>query len=305
MEAKRKLFVVRHGETDLNEKDVLQGRIDCGLNATGVAQIQKLAKTSSFNSIKHIYSSPLKRATQSAEIIKQLSSLDLPIKTDKDLMVGERGLLTKEPNRFAKTQFYTSPILCHGESFRDVYNRTLMFLERISSDPSGDALVVTHGDVITTFRYYKDRMSTNNYGNWSDILDKFPPSDPRISQALNELKSEFGGISGEDNFLLSAFRDLSIDLSMMIGEQQIQKDKSAGKPALLISEKAKSKRFKRALEQAEATKQFASKQENFFLVRKYLDSVISNHPDIPSDRWDEIFQQYNPTDNGKVFELEI
>ena len=64
------LYMIRHGETDWNKVRRLQGRSDIPLNSEGI----RLAKVTS-DALKsvpftRIYTSPLKRARQTAEIIK-------------------------------------------------------------------------------------------------------------------------------------------------------------------------------------------------------------------------------------------
>ena len=66
-----KIFVIRHGETDLNKAKILQGQTEDGnLNEAGIAQahasLEFLPKD-----ISIIFASPLKRAKQTAEIIAQ------------------------------------------------------------------------------------------------------------------------------------------------------------------------------------------------------------------------------------------
>lgn len=63
------IVLVRHGETDWNREQVFRGRADAELNANGVEQAQFLAQRWSDREITAIYSSPLKRALDTAGII--------------------------------------------------------------------------------------------------------------------------------------------------------------------------------------------------------------------------------------------
>ncbi len=72
-----KLFLVRHGQTDLNKVRRYQGRIDVPLNETGTGQAQKLASRLACEQFDKIYSSPLSRAQQTAGIIHNGSSVDI------------------------------------------------------------------------------------------------------------------------------------------------------------------------------------------------------------------------------------
>lgn len=72
-----KLFLVRHGQTDLNKVRRYQGRIDVPLNETGTGQAQKLASRLSSEQFDQIYCSPLSRAQQTAGIIHNGSTVDI------------------------------------------------------------------------------------------------------------------------------------------------------------------------------------------------------------------------------------
>ena len=65
------IYLMRHGETIMNHEERLQGQIDAELNDTGIAEARKAAKIIAGAGIQfdRIYSSPLKRAMQTAEIV--------------------------------------------------------------------------------------------------------------------------------------------------------------------------------------------------------------------------------------------
>jgi len=53
------IILARHGETDWNVEEVFRGRIDVGLNETGIKQAELLTEYLSDLKIDAIYSSPL------------------------------------------------------------------------------------------------------------------------------------------------------------------------------------------------------------------------------------------------------
>ncbi|GFR52441.1 hypothetical protein Agub_g15015 [Astrephomene gubernaculifera] len=61
--------LVRHGETDWNAETRLQGHQDPPLNAVGVEQAEELAMVLQREAFHAMYSSDLRRASQTAEII--------------------------------------------------------------------------------------------------------------------------------------------------------------------------------------------------------------------------------------------
>ena len=76
------LYFVRHGQTDDNFKNIVQGRIDNPLNDIGRSQAKQTGLKLKNMNIKfdHIYSSPLIRAKESASIIaKELNNKDLTV----------------------------------------------------------------------------------------------------------------------------------------------------------------------------------------------------------------------------------
>lgn len=67
--ANRKLYLIRHGETASNANGVFRGRYDVPLNDTGRKQAESLRNRLIREKLDIVYSSPLKRAVETAEII--------------------------------------------------------------------------------------------------------------------------------------------------------------------------------------------------------------------------------------------
>ena len=65
------IYIIRHGQTDLNKKRVLQSRIDAPLNDDGIMQAEDAKERLRSDGIffDMIFSSPLKRAVQTVRII--------------------------------------------------------------------------------------------------------------------------------------------------------------------------------------------------------------------------------------------
>ena len=66
-----RLFILRHGQTDLNLARKVQGHMDVDLNATGIEQAEDLAKVVREKNLRFdaIYCSPLRRALDTCEIV--------------------------------------------------------------------------------------------------------------------------------------------------------------------------------------------------------------------------------------------
>ena len=85
-----KIYIIRHGQTDLNKNHVLQGRVDEPLNEDGLRQAKfaaALLRTLDV-SIDQVWSSPLQRAKDTAEII---ADEGVPIQTDDRLLEMDYG----------------------------------------------------------------------------------------------------------------------------------------------------------------------------------------------------------------------
>lgn len=72
--------VVRHGETDWNVSGVLQGWIDVPLNAKGRRQAQELGVAYAAAGFTAVWTSPLLRASETADIVAQVLKLPVPIR---------------------------------------------------------------------------------------------------------------------------------------------------------------------------------------------------------------------------------
>ncbi|GAG11407.1 unnamed protein product, partial [marine sediment metagenome] len=92
------IILARHGETKWNVEEVFRGRTDIELNQTGIKQAELLAGYLSKHKIDAIYSSPLKRAVKTAEIIAGYHGLDIEVAPELiDFDCGDwHGLLRQE-----------------------------------------------------------------------------------------------------------------------------------------------------------------------------------------------------------------
>lgn len=64
-----KIYIIRHGKTDWNDKGLLQGTTDIELNEEGIKETKGLVKKIDLSKIDICFCSPLKRARQTAEIL--------------------------------------------------------------------------------------------------------------------------------------------------------------------------------------------------------------------------------------------
>ena len=140
------IYIVRHGQTDWNLIKRNQGRIDIPLNETGIEQAKIIKEK--LNNIKFdkVFSSPLKRAYETAQIISNEKII-----IDNRLIERSGGELD---GMYAKdidpTINYNDPNENrYGlENIVDFRKRVNDFFEEITAlYPNQDILVVTHAGV--------------------------------------------------------------------------------------------------------------------------------------------------------------
>lgn len=154
--------VARHGETDWNIAGILQGWIDVPVNAEGRRQAQEMAAGFADSGFSCVYSSPLKRALETAEIICRALRLAPPVCHDglKERNFGAfqgmpKAELAKLKPVLLQQILDRNPACCFegGESMDDFASRVLDAVMSIAEEHSGErVLVITHGwvmDVIT------------------------------------------------------------------------------------------------------------------------------------------------------------
>ena len=78
-----KLYLMRHGQTQLNQAGLVQGVTDGWLNTKGIRQVQAAAVDFQQRGLHFdlTFSSPSQRARQTAQIVLAAVNPDLPIQT--------------------------------------------------------------------------------------------------------------------------------------------------------------------------------------------------------------------------------
>lgn len=152
-----KLYLIRHGETEWNCLGKYQGSSDMNLSKRGILQARYLHKRL-HGKYDCIYTSPMKRAFQTAEIIAGDEKDKLKIENDlREIDYGEwEGLtadeiLKKYPDEYNKwkTDKIKAP-LCGGDlSLKNASIRAKNAILKIArSNPLKKVLVVAHGGII-------------------------------------------------------------------------------------------------------------------------------------------------------------
>ena len=152
-----KLYLIRHGETDYNNALRFQGQTDVLLNRKGIEQAERVAEFFRNIPLRAIYTSNLKRASATAEIIGRVKGIE-PQETDalREMSFGIwENMNSKDiQKKYAKEwkDFFASPAnikIPQGESMSDVQKRAYPEVQRILDEyPEGDVAFVAHGGII-------------------------------------------------------------------------------------------------------------------------------------------------------------
>lgn len=155
------IYLIRHGETDWNTKRLLQGATDIPLNQNGIEVAELTAKGLKDVPFDLIFSSPLQRAMQTAEILR--GDRNIPIIPEprlreigfgpyEGLCCSQEGYNIPDPEFI---RFFTDPGNYippeGGESIRHLCERTTAFLKELVQNPDyrdKTILVSGHGAVV-------------------------------------------------------------------------------------------------------------------------------------------------------------
>lgn len=151
------IYIVRHGETRKDQVFNRDGYPDAELTEIGIVQAQLTGKHLSRVGFDIIYSSDLKRAVQTAEVISSYQ-YEMKIGIDKQIREIHMGLFhTTSEDQIRKDypEFYSAYLkkdtdfrYPEGECGEEVLNRTLNFLDSIKLKKFDNICIVCHGGVI-------------------------------------------------------------------------------------------------------------------------------------------------------------
>jgi broad specificity phosphatase PhoE/HD superfamily phosphohydrolase YqeK len=148
---KTAIFLLRHGETQYNAEKRIQGQTQNVLNPNGKKQAQELKKFFDRIPIDAVYSSPLKRALQTASIVFPKHE----IRTDAGLREREYGILEgmkweiarkKYPKELAEYEKTRDLRVAGAESTEQVQERARKATQKIVKENRGKRIaIVGHG----------------------------------------------------------------------------------------------------------------------------------------------------------------
>jgi broad specificity phosphatase PhoE len=149
-------YLLRHGETEWNAENRLCGRTDVPLSKVGCRQAKSLAQCLKSIPFEALYSSPLKRALETARIISE--SVGLQPVPDQRLVELDYGqwegktlaeIMENDPKTFCAWDADPGQVApAGGESGLEAQQRVVSFLDFLAArHPQGHVLVVFHKTV--------------------------------------------------------------------------------------------------------------------------------------------------------------
>ncbi len=150
------LFLARHGAVEAAKEKRFLGQMDAPLSPEGFDQARRLAHCLESIALTQIWSSDLRRAAQTADIICQERRIDLKTASSlREINLGKWEGAGMEDTRLKYPELWEArgreidtfrpP---EGESFTDLQLRVVPGILRIVGSVSGNILIVTHAGVI-------------------------------------------------------------------------------------------------------------------------------------------------------------
>lgn len=147
------IFFVRHGQTEWNAAQRMQGRWNSDLNDVGREQADATGRLLQGMGIEWICSSPLDRTRQTTEIIRRY--VPVPVTYDERIVEWDCGDWSGHPyedvmERWADeyAALLADPFHYRGpncENYPDMFERARPFVEEVLAHDAGVLAIVSHG----------------------------------------------------------------------------------------------------------------------------------------------------------------
>ncbi|MFP4314100.1 MAG: histidine phosphatase family protein [Alphaproteobacteria bacterium] len=146
----KQFYMIRHGQTEANAKQIMAGWTDSPLTDLGRKQARAVHNIVEHLTIKPkaIIHSHLSRARETAEIINEVLKLELY--EDPDLAEMNAGDMEGQPYEIARPLFEGWPVIPNAEHPQDFFDRIKRGkIKALEKD--GPVLIVCHGGVMRAF----------------------------------------------------------------------------------------------------------------------------------------------------------
>lgn len=171
----KKIYLIRHGETESNRQGIFRGRLDIPLSEKGRSQARELQAYFEKITVDEVYTSPLQRAVETAQTAFPehtpipdacLDNLDLGQWSGK----SKASIKEHFPGKWeAWTTRPESIRFPGGEELADVYRRAEVFWDKAIASDARSIVAVSHRSVAKVMLAYAAGLERNYY--WKFHLD--------------------------------------------------------------------------------------------------------------------------------------
>lgn len=163
------LFLCRHGQTEHNDNEIVQGQMDSKINGRGKEQAKELRDRLAEENIDKVYSSSMTRALETAEIVAEPH--DVEIEEIEELKEVARAKFEGEQFEDMIEEITSSETEDYlwkpkgGESLEELKERGVKFLNSIKGEQEGEKIIaISHGGTISsTILGILEHSSKNSY----------------------------------------------------------------------------------------------------------------------------------------------
>lgn len=168
-----RIYFTRHGETEWNKKDIIQGQLDSPLTEKGIEMGKSLREKSKNIKFDKIYSSDLKRALDTAKLIvgdREIITTPLLREINVGDWSGRKITDVKVEDSELYNDYFNHPEKYKrddGESIFDLINRVEKFFkEAIYPEEDENILIVAHGVTIVAMLDIMEKIAVKDF--WSN-----------------------------------------------------------------------------------------------------------------------------------------
>lgn len=160
-----KIWLTRHGQTNLNKQKLMQGRTDEPLNENGISQAKQARENIGNVKFDAVYASPLRRAVTTASIIGNVDETSVII--DPRIIETDFGKYEKRKYflmGLKMTLYWALPEIFPApksvETISSMVERSSSFLKELEAKGYENVLVTCHGGIIRALSgYLEDRSN--------------------------------------------------------------------------------------------------------------------------------------------------
>lgn len=165
-----KIYIVRHGQTKSNLKEIYDLKDD--INETGIEQAKELKEKIQDLEYDVLYCSPLLRARHTAEII---NTKNKEMIIDNRLSERDPGDFSGKPYQFMDREeywnYYSNIQYGTAETMQNLLERVTSFLDELKTKSYKQILIVAHSGISKAFYAYFNGIPRD--GKFLDLGLKF------------------------------------------------------------------------------------------------------------------------------------